>query len=970
MWLYGIPGNVEPVPFPARWLPAVARCFVDGNSASLDFSDGPTSTAALTVDKSHGDSMTRTWTSGTWGKRFTRSRPWSLKLDGYAFTLAVDEVPGIRYPVLDSDRITIKRGFLWSSVVFSPLGYPPLVLGGMGNAIAREMVRVLADAREDYQKHLRIQKLLRTFDEAVELISSWCTALRAAAAAELTQQGWLTARFCSHWLESKPRPELSGLFNEPEICAHLATRPAATQNAVRLWHRTDLNEFAANVNERHIRSELVACKPFFDQVEKSPLTDEQARAVICFDDRVQVIAAAGSGKTSTMVAKAGYALHRNLVPAHEILLVAFNKDAADELQERVRNRLTALGFPAEKIVARTFHKFGLDVIGNATGRRPSLAPWLDSGRDIEHLATLVDGLKNQDPVFRAQWDLFRFVFGHDLPGLNKESNLEDWDRDTQVAGFRTLRNEVVKSPGERILANWLYYNGVDYRYEQPYEIDTADPQHGQYRPDFYYPAAKAYHEHWALDQHGRPPKGFHGYIEGVEWKRRTHTEYGTTLLETTMADLYSGAAFPYLERELKARGISLDPNPDRPVLGREPIKQEQLTTLFRTFLTHAKSNCFTAATLRERLEAETPDRFRYRHRMFLYLFERVREAWEASLANAGVIDFEDMLNLASDHLEARAWFSPFKLVMVDEFQDASRARARLIRALVAAPGKWLFAVGDDWQSINRFAGADISVMTEFEEWFGKAQILRLERTFRSPQSLCDVSGQLVQQNPSQLKKNVVSAAPEYAPTVQILEVASDDRTASAIRSYLARLNAGLAAGSVPPNKDGKISVFVLGRYRRDKDYFPPCDKLSDRLDVRFSTIHGSKGLEADYVVLSRVASGRRAFPSDREDDPVLQLAMPKGDDYPHSEERRLFYVALTRARRAVLLVSIKGCFSPFLVELIRDHDIQPIAFEGEPSVVQICPKCEKGTMVPRSGPYGHFLGCSRFPACPRKARRH
>jgi DNA helicase IV len=912
--------------------------------------------------------MTRTWSSGTWGERFTRSTSWSLTLDAHAFTLTVDS-RSLTRSVLDSDFMVIKEGFLWSSVVFELPGRTRLALGGIPNRHAREMTRVLAAARADYEKHLSVRERIRTFDSSIAPISSWCNAMLAAAKAELIQRGWLSARFCAHWLQSKPNSELDALLNEPDISAHLVTRSAATQSAVRLWRR-ELSDFAACVNERHVEAELVACKDFFNQVEKAPLTEEQARAVVCFDDRVQVIASAGSGKTSTMVAKAGYALHRTLVPASKILLVAFNKDAADELQSRVRERLGPMGFPAEEIVARTFHKFGLDIIGHATGRRPSLAPWLDSGRDIEHLSFLVDGLKDRDPQFRAQWDLFRIVFGRDLPALAmEESEPEDWDRDTRLAGFLTLRNEVVKSHGERVLANWLFYNGVDYRYERPYEVDTADPQHRQYLPDFYYPGAKAYHEHWALDQNGRPPDSFHGYLSGMEWKREQHARNGTVLLETTTAQLWSGVAFSYLERELTARGIVLDPNPDRLAIGSKPVEHRQLVSLFRVFLTHAKSNCLTNVDLRERLSGEAPDRFHFRHRMFLGLFERVRSEWERSLAESGAIDFEDMLNIASDHLEAGDWTSPYELVMVDEFQDASRARARLVRALVAPLGKRLFAVGDDWQSINRFAGADISVMTGFEKWFGKAQILRLERTFRCPQSLCNVAGRFVQENPQQLRKSVASDAPEYSPTVRILEVPDDDCIVNAIRAHLVELHVSLCAGAVLSSKSGKVSVFVLGRYRRDVAYVPRCEDLSDRLDVRFSTIHSAKGLEADYVVLPRIVSGRRAFPSKRQDDPVLQLAMPEGDDHPHAEERRLFYVALTRARRAVMLVSVEHRASPFVVELVRDHNLQPVNIDSMQSTFHICPKCKKGTMVPRRGPHGQFYGCSRFPACPEISRQ-
>src|SRR5690606_789528 len=102
-------------------------------------------------------------------------------------------------------------------------------------------------------------------------------------------------------------------------------------------------------------------------------------------------------------------------------------------------------------------------------------------------------------------------------------------------------------------------------------------------------------------------------------------------------------------------------------------------------------------------------------------------------------------------------------------QDASKARARLCRALVQKPGRYFFAVGDDWQSINRFAGADVSVMTRFNEWFGKSQVLKLEQTFRCPQALCDVSSVFVSKNPSQIAKRVRSVAPEVGPVLQAFQ---------------------------------------------------------------------------------------------------------------------------------------------------------------------------------------------------------
>ena len=144
-------------------------------------------------------------------------------------------------------------------------------------------------------------------------------------------------------------------------------------------------------------------------------------------------------------------------------------------------------------------------------------------------------------------------------------------------------------------------------------------------------------------------------------------------------------------------------------------------------------------------------------------------------------------------------------------------------------------------------------------------------------------------------------------------------------------------------------MFVLGRYRRDEAFVPRWQDLADRVQVKFLTVHGSKGLEADYVILPRVTSGSYGFPSTMVDDPVLQLAMPDGEDFPMAEERRLFYVALTRARRSVLLVTVQHRESSFMLELAKEHGVNPMNLIGEVTNANVCPKCSKGTMVTRKG---------------------
>lgn len=902
--------------------------------------------------------MTKSWGSSSLGELFTSSKPWELSLDGERFALVVHEQRHAG-DILALEKAQVSPGVIWSSVHIQVDDHW-LDLDGIPNARATEMRQAFRAAIRAVLHRQHIAQLMLLFDPAVASIVDWHSKMKAYSQQQILQRGWLSHEFSRLMDSAKPRVR-DALFSEPEIQQHLSRQPPPIRSAVSLWQRPFEN-VAAEINSRHKATELTGSRAFFDAVEKSPLTPEQSEAVICFDNRVLLVASAGSGKTSTMVAKAAYALHKRYFAAPRILLLAFNADAAAELRERIRARLAPLGLPWEGIVAKTFHAFGLDVLGAADGKKPSVAPWIESGRDHEAIVEIVDQLKDADPAFRSAWDMFRLVFGQDLPEFGKEADDPDsWDRDSGKNGFRTLNNEIVKSRGELVIANWLFYNGIRYQYEAPYKVDVADAQHRQYRPDFYFPEIDTYLEHWGLDSQGNPPPGFHGYRAGMAWKKQTHATQGTRLLETTTADLWSGKVFGQLERQLTELGVVLDPNPDRVVPGREPLESPRLAKTLRAFLTHVKSNRLSVDDIRRRLEGGVAGQFRYRHELFLNLFEKIWYRWEARLKDEGYIDFDDMLNQAADRIEQGAWDSPYELVMVDEFQDASRARTRLIAGLVAKPGRHLFAVGDDWQSINRFAGADLSVMTEFESTFGKAVTLKLETTFRCPQSLCDISSRFIQKNPKQLRKSVRSPVVDIAEPIRIVRAADERQIRSTIESRLAEIAAEHGSG------DCKTKVYLLGRYRREREYLPQRYDTS-RLQLEFTTAHAAKGLEADHVIVPRVTSEIFGFPSRVEDDPVLQLAMPAGDSYEFAEERRLFYVAMTRARRTVTLVTLARKESSFISELIRESRLEVRNSDGSESSAEVCPGCGEGFLTFRRGPYGPFLGCTRFPKCMHKRK--
>lgn len=717
-------------------------------------------------------------------------------------------------------------------------------------------------------------------------------------------------------------------------------------------------------NDAHLRFQTLARKPFFDTVEKNALTDEQIHACVCMDDAVMVVAAAGSGKTSTMVAKAGYVLKEGLATPAQILLLAFNRATADEVGERIAQQLRNVP-NVDKVQSKTFHAFGIEVIGKATGKKPSLAPWVspdNPGGDVREVGNIIDALCAQDSAFKRSWDLFRTVYGRDVGRWGQRQEPDAYANGKR--GFLTAKGDIVKSKEERVIADWLFYCGVDYVYERAYEHDTADETHRQYYPDFYYPGARLYHEHFALNALGEAPDTFKDYLQGVEWKRRTHTQMGTALVETTSHTLSTGEWMGALEHALVERGVQLAFDASRTAPGLPAVPQVDLARSFRMFQQHVKNNGLTHVHLLAALEKQSEDGFAARLRMYLAIYERIAAEWERRLHDGKYIDFEDMLIQAAGHVESGVYRSPFTIILADEFQDSSRARIRLLKALAANPGvpTHLCVVGDDWQGINRFAGSDISVMTEFERTFEHATRLTLNTTFRCPQHLCDVSSTFIQANPAQIKKAVRTANPLTKTPLLAYGFQRAEAISGYIEKQLANMHRFAVDGKLSPTQGSHITIMFLGRYRRDR---PSALErwqhlFGDRLRIEFRTAHGSKGLEAEYVFVLNVLQGTHGFPSQIHDDPALQLAMPTPDPFPFAEERRLFYVAMTRARKQVRFYTTLAQPSQFLVELVKNEHLKVEPVDGE--VMEPCSRTEcGGVMVPRAG--GAFLGCSRFPAC-------
>lgn len=706
---------------------------------------------------------------------------------------------------------------------------------------------------------------------------------------------------------------------------------------------------------RTARRDFKEFRDYFDSIESNPLTEAQRMAVLLDERRNLIVAGAGAGKTSVIVAKAGYLLKRGLCKPEEILMLAFNTEAAAELSDRVSAKCNAA------IDAKTFHGLGNHILGHVYGEKPPLSPLAEDPRGLNRwISGVVSDLLDNRRHRKALLSFFEEHLQPDRP-LDTFATAREYRAYIEALGLRTLQGERVKSLGELDIANFLFSKGVQYAYEPRYEGEVQNnPERRAYLPDFYLLDQGIYIEHFGLSRRGNPPPFVdqEQYLRDMEWKRGVHAENETPLIETFSYQRSSGTLLRDLDRELREASVPYEPRSEEEI--RQAAESAEYHTMFGNLvimvLTHYRSNNWTIRELKKRARrsADKP-----RNRAFLEVFEKIAAAYEERLSENGEIDFSDMINKAEAAVSERQWLSPWKYILVDEFQDLSVGRYRLIEALLRQrPDTQLFAVGDDWQAIYRFAGSDISLMTGFRQYFGKCTVMKLDRTFRFNSSIEAVSSKFVLKNPKQIRKRFMAARTADKPCITLhwnLGTGMDELLAVVKRMVATR-----------GHEDG--SLLILARYKHD---LPDRALLTEIQKVwapgsiqTVTTVHAAKGRQADYVLLTDLFSGKFGFPSEITDDPILDLVLSEPEGYPNAEERRLLYVAMTRARHEVHLITSEAEPSPFAEEL-RGAGYQ-IA-ESAPFRGLRCPKCGIGLIRRRStGRHGctNIDGCGfTAPAC-------
>ena len=807
-------------------------------------------------------------------------------------------------------------------------------------------------------------------------------------------------------------------------------------------------------NERYINQELKDNSDLFDDLDGKSLDSQQREAIVVDEDAVKVIAGAGSGKTFTIQGKVKYLTEKRDVDPSEILAISFSNASVDDLKERI----------AEPIDIKTFHKVGKDIL---TQYNQYSRPDTSALKRIIKRYLTKKALKNED-ISKKLIEFFSFYIN--VPpsddDIKYEGDLLDWQEGVDFSTLKrrfknkqreTLNNEIVRSYEELYIANFLFIYGIKYTYEKIYSYPNKNFEREfnkfkeflfsfneeipdelknditkdllnltdifeeyeikDYLPDFYLDDYNIYIEHFGLNRncenHLIGGKSSEEYVKEMEWKRKVHKKYGTTLIETFSYYQSENRLLTRLAEKLQAQGVEFNEIEYREVyrilLENKTIKEwEDFIVLLKTFIELFKGNNYDETKFKEFYDyvGGLKDSFsKDRTIAFLKIVEEIYNDYEAYLLKIKKIDFNDMINKASDCIVKNGLDLPYKYIIVDEYQDTSFTRYNLLRNICDSIGAKIMVVGDDWQSIYSFSGCDVNIFTKFDNFFDVCETRYIEKTYRNSQQLIDASSNFVMKNPDQTRKELKSSKSLKYP----IKLVNFDNDFDEILKFeliikniinqstfknkkiliLGRNNKdifNLLKNFNVENEYGKRKFEILGdedKLRRNK-FVKIVYRESPDVNIEYRTVHQSKGLECDNVILINLKNWKAGFPNKMVDDPVLNFVKRNGDSFSYAEERRLFYVALTRTKNNVYLLAPYFKSSVFVQELKTDANVELLNLEhnrletlknieknGERYVIPTklkCPVCKTGVVLLESfwnkGKLNRVLKCSHNMAPP------
>lgn len=717
-------------------------------------------------------------------------------------------------------------------------------------------------------------------------------------------------------------------------------------------------------NEEYITQHLKIEKEYFDNMFKSVdpkivLDEEQRRAILIDEDYSLIVAGAGSGKTTTMAAKVKYLIEKKKINPNNIILLSFTNMSVNDLNNLLNNKFNL------NVSVLTFHKLGMKFLRTELGVYYTIIG--DGG--------MVSILKNYflDVVFKNKKILQEYMncFSKYLNLEDECLNYDDYDKyynwymdkkyneckdnlkdeiDRRIKNrnyhYITINGERVKSNGELQIANYLYKHCINYKYEEPYPYKT--PGNSKYKPDFtvYNDEMPIYVEYYGptiLKNDGTYVSSTNDYQKQIPIKQKTHFQNHTDLIELYGRYENKSSYLPELSKALRERNVNKRIRTDKEIFYQllETGKSYQYIKLINLFMVSIKvfkEKGYSTKDFDKLIQACTDELIKKQ----LYYFKDVYDFYEESKRNEHKIDFQDMIHDAYDNLEIikeNRKNLKYDYVIIDEYQDISFQRYSFTKRISDLFGSKIVAVGDDWQTIYSFSGSDIDLFTRFDEIMGYSEEVQITNTYRNSQELIDLAGDFILQNSYQIEKQLHSSKHLDKP-VKLVKYDYNNHE-NKLPEKLVELLIKIYHNH--PNDN----ILLLVRYNSELDFLLESKLFyKNRFDdakiickaipnarIDLLTIHKSKGLGYDRVILLNGINGLYGLPSQICDEPIIKYLKGNYNDnevreiieYP--EERRLFYVALTRTKNE-LYIMIPGLYeyrSDFIKEIECSDNVDIIS---------------------------------------------
>lgn len=720
-------------------------------------------------------------------------------------------------------------------------------------------------------------------------------------------------------------------------------------------------------------------KHYFSQFSSRSLSEEQVVAIGDTSHTCLLRARAGSGKTTVIKNKVNFMVRHAGLNENDIMVLAFNKAAADKVKKELQTEFNLLTFQN----SRTFHSLAY----NIAPPTEELLFDRDSGSNAKQ-SQFIEALLRSELNPAIKKDIYAF-FRYEMSEIESLGSLlrkEDYYSLRRNSAQDTLQGEAVKSLGEKWIADFLFEHGIRYVYERSWYRDKSG-ESGNYYPDFSLAVAgnrpDVVIEHWGIDE-SDPSKetpdhwsqSWYEYRQDMNIKRKywqiwneTNPDRPVVFLETSIRDTRLGREhFEHILREkLASINVNVNPLPFQEVV--DKVVRKKTAKFAKMCLQHinkAKQACLSPEELDQKIK--TYSFSCHKERVFVQLANRMFYRYRDELQKQHKIDYDDLMKRAADAIhqargnmtisldrDTNISLNDLQWIMIDEYQDFSALFFNLVDAIRQYnPSVRLFCVGDNWQAINGFAGSNLKYFEQFSHYFSDANYLDLQNNYRSQANVVQQGNRFMKNYEGAPSIAKSSLAPKqirrYLTNEVFIEQRKhipskenpDIRFLSFIRSR--GENTSIDPGGVMARQFklcyhlirqhdlSKTTFMILSRSHYQAYGYEKMERVRQKLKTCFKdelhlfknfdkqvqcmTAHSSKGAEADIVILINVKKKR--FPIVHPDNQLYEIFGDTIADVLKAEER-LFYVAITRAKESLYVLTEKGQESEFLERIMAPY---------------------------------------------------